>query len=289
MALVTHPCPLPFTAFVLRPMQRKSHRTLHTCFMLHASCVAAKMQFTTASTKFGVVAALLMALAVNGAVATQSTSTEADRKYSPSSKLHTRSLRRLQTSNGTEPIVGSTPEECGCTDSSANTGGLGFLELLYTGPTDYIDTIMKSMTVFDNRKGGALLYDADADDASLSVAGSWRTDSAGLNYFRFEYPAEGKKVTQTAFHFCLDADEGPCETTPVEKGGTQSVCGPSLIFGDEFSDNFCYYWDVHTSCSTYLIGEAILFDVPDFEIVAWGDRNAEPQRICECIICIMLH
>lgn len=87
-------------------------------------------------------------------------------------------------------------------------------------------------------------------------------------------------MTQTAFHFCLDADEGPCETTPVEKGGTQSVCGPSLIFGNDFSDNFCYYWDVHTSCSTYLIGEAILFDVPDFEIVAWGDRNAEPQRIC---------
>lgn len=242
------------------------------------------MQFTTSATKFGVVATLLMALAVNGVVATKSTSTEADRKHSPSDKLHTPSLRRLQT--GTEPIVQSTPEECGCTDSGAKTGGLGFLELLYTGPTDYITTVKDSMAVFDNRKGGTLLY--DADDASFSTSGSWRVDSAGYHYFRFDYDADIRKVTQTAFHFCLDADVGACDTTLVEQGGTQSVCGPSLIYGGDsnFSEKSCYFWDVHTSCSTYLIGEAILFAVPYFEIVSWGDRNAEPQRICECLTCI---
>ena len=239
------------------------------------------MQFTTASTKFGVVATLLMALAVNGAVATKSTGTEVEAKYKPSSKLYTPSLRGLQTTS-TEPIY-QNKDSCGCTDSSAKTGGLGFLELLYTGPPSFLPNVTASMTVFDNRKGGGLLYDADGDD---TAAGSWREDSAGLNYFRFDYSNDGRKVTQTAFHFCLDADEGPCETTPVEQGGTQSVCGPSLIFGDEFSTEFstefCYFWDLHTSCSTYLIGEAILFDVPYFEVVRWGDRNAVPQRICEC-------
>ena len=247
------------------------------------------MQFTTASTKFGVAATLLMALAVNGVAATKSTSTGADRKYSPSSKLYTPSLRRLQTSD-TEPIVGSTPETCGCTESNANSGGLGFLELLYTGSLGHLTTIKDSMTVFDNRKGGSLLYEAG------SVTGSWREDSAGLNYFRFEYPTNGKKVTQTAFHFCLDAnnegeDPGPCSVTQVAQGDTPSVCGDSLIFDNDpiFSEKYCYFWDVHTSCSTYLIGEAIMFDVPNFEIVGWGDRNAEPQRICEFFTCIILY
>ena len=244
------------------------------------------MQFTTASTKFGVVAALLMALAVNGVAATKSTDTEVERKYSPSDKLYTPSLRRVQES---VPVVVSTPEECACT---ASKNGLGFIEILYTGPhtpeVNYTQTIIDSMRVFDNRGSRPELYSANYTDCctdftDAGAGGSWRVDSAGNFFFTFDFPSNVKKITQTAFHFCIDdvdGGESVCSSADSDCGFS-NVYVPNDSKSYDPTNNTCYYWDVHTSCSVYLIGEEILIkSVPYFEVTSWGDDN----RICEWII-----
>ena len=288
---VTHPTPnhpLPFTVFVLPPIQRKSHRVLHT----YATCARiAKMQFTTASAKFGVVAALLMTVAfatVEADASTESSaanmlssiispfdfwsgSAEVDiKKSNPSDSLASPALRRL---HHIDANVGHSSEDCFCTSNKAKDGGLGFLEVLYTGDAAHIDTIKDTMRVYDARRNkdlaGDLIYDFKEETGSGS--GEIRTDSADKHYFTFYYPTAGDKISETAFHFCVGDDMGPCDTSSKE-----SDCGESVIF--ESSSGFCYYWHVHTSCSSYLIGEEFEFATPYFEIVRWGDRA---DRVCE--------
>ena len=249
------------------------------------------MQFITASTKFSVVAILLMAVAFATAEADASTESSAakmlssitspfafwsnaaqlaTKKSNPSDPLASPALRRL---HHIDANVGHSADDCYCTSNKAKDGGLGFLEVLYTGDDAHIDTIKSTMTVYDARRNknlaGEILY--NFTESTGSGSGEIRTDSVGLHYFTFYYPTSGDKISETAFHFCFEDDMETCDTSSKE-----SDCGESVIF--ETSPGFCYFWHVHTSCSSYLIGEKFGFDVPYFEIVRWGDRA---DRVCK--------
>lgn len=201
--------------------------------------------------------------------------------------------RRLEHANET---VGHYPDECSCTDSSANTGGLAFLEMIYIGPAtptmNYTESVINTMKVYksggNGKKGPLLLYSPDPAD-SHDGDGEWFTgvtNGVTYHYFRFEFPEHpAKKISQTAFHFCIGVDLAPDDVCSTKRSypnlGEESTCDDSTILSGEG----CYLWDVHTSCSTFLIGEEFwIEELPYFEIVRWGDRNAEPQRTCEYLL-----
>ena len=187
-------------------------------------------------------------------------------RSSPSAKLRPVGLRRL-------PQYGWNADTCQCT-GNANDGGLGWLELHFSlGETHSEDhiiaTFKESIEVWKTQQGGSIMYPGGTYDSY----GAWNSDDAGHDLFNFTFPSDGKKITQTEFRFCLGADYTNLGCT----ASGDSTCGTTSVAGYDG----CYYWNVHTSCSTYLIGENLLLGGElKVEIVEWADRST-PQNVCK--------
>ena len=185
------------------------------------------------------------------------------------------SLRRLPK----VAKVGWDKETCTCT-GAAGTGGLAFLELHVVSGVDdedenaaILDSIESTMRVIKAQKGGEPLWCADDDtccDPTKTACGAatWEVDAARHEMFTFNYSNDGKKVTQTIFQFCLGSQyldlEALCEG---------QTCGP-------VNDSpGCYWLNLHTSCSDYLIGVFGAFRFANGDEVVrlspsqWGDRQ----------------
>ena len=191
-------------------------------------------------------------------------------KSSPSTKLRSFGLRRLPRESH-----GWNAETCQCT-GNANEGGLAWLQLHFQG-TGNLTLVENSLEVWRMQQGGSLMYPLPPNNPDeYDSTGNWYEDEVGHELFNFTFPTNVKKVTQTEFRFCLDSiDSGlGCSISPPD---SDSTCG--FVAG---TSDTCYYYNVHTSCSTYLIGDSFTLGGGEvvITVVEWGDNDGHFCKPC---------